>query len=144
MEQFKNQYIFNPSKLDKIYYRITSNDKREKIPPEKISSPPYNAIGLLKMEYPHGIISYRTGVLIGENVVLTAGHNLFDPRKNPNAKLYKEVSYQEALGKKLKVMDLTAIAMAQDSGLPIIVFNQKGKGAFLNVVCGDGTFTVMK
>ena len=67
-----------------------------------------------------------------------------DPRKNPNAKLYKEVSYQEALDKKLKVMDLTAIAMAQDSGLPIIVFNQKGKGAFLNVVCGDGTFTVMK
>ena len=67
-----------------------------------------------------------------------------DPRKNPNAKLYKQVSYQEALDKKLKVMDLTAIAMAQDSGLPIIVFNQKGQGAFLNVVCGEGTFTVMK
>ena len=67
-----------------------------------------------------------------------------DPRKNPNAKLYKEVSYKEALDKKLKVMDLTAIAMAQDSGLPIIVFNQQGKGAFLNVVCGQGTFTVMK
>lgn len=67
-----------------------------------------------------------------------------DPRKNPKAKLYKEVSYKEALDKKLKVMDLTAIAMAQDSGLPIIVFNQKGKNAFLNVVCGKGTFTIMK
>ena len=78
---------FPPSKLDKIYYRITSNDTRSQIVQEKISSLPYSAIGLLKMTYPHEIVSYRTGVLIGENIVLTAGHNLYDPRSNPNSSL---------------------------------------------------------
>ena len=85
MENFKNSYSFSPSKLDKISYRVTSNDKRSQISSEKISSPPYSAIGLLKVTYPHDIVSYRTGVLIGENIVLTAGHNLYDPRKNPNS-----------------------------------------------------------
>ena len=37
------------------------------------------------MTYPKQTVSYRTGVLIGENVVLTAGHNLYDPRSNPNS-----------------------------------------------------------
>ena len=85
MEQLKNEYSFSPSKLDKIYYRVTSNDTRYQISPERISSLPYSAIGLLKMIYPHNTVSYRTGVLIGENIVLTAGHNVFDPRKNPNS-----------------------------------------------------------
>ena len=81
----KYNYSFNPSKLDKIYYKITSENCRIKIPEEKVSSFPYSAIGLLKVEYPHEIISYRTGVLISENIVLTAGHNLYDPRRNPNS-----------------------------------------------------------
>ena len=81
----KYKYDFLPSKLDKIYYRITSEDSRIKISEEKISSFPYSAIGLLKVTYPHNTISYRTGVLISENIVLTAGHNLFDARKNPNS-----------------------------------------------------------
>ena len=85
MENFKYNYTFSSSKLDKIYYRITANDNRYQISEDKLSSLPYSAIGLLKMIYPHEIISYRTGVLIGENLVLTAGHNLYDPRKNPNA-----------------------------------------------------------
>ena len=85
MENLKKEYSFLPSKLDKISYRNTSNDNRTQIPPEKVSSLPYSAIGLLKMIYPHNTVSYRTGVLIGENIVLTAGHNLFDPRNNPNS-----------------------------------------------------------
>jgi V8-like Glu-specific endopeptidase len=80
-----NEYLFSPSKLDKIYYRITSNDNRSKVLTEKLSSVPYSSIGLLKMVYPHDVVSYRTGVLIGENIVLTAGHNLYDPRNNPNS-----------------------------------------------------------
>ena len=81
----KYNFSFNQSKLDKISYKKTSEDTRIKIPYERLSSLPYSAIGLLKVEYPHKIISYRTGILITEKVILTAGHNLYDPRKNPKA-----------------------------------------------------------
>ena len=48
------------------------------------SSLPYSAIGLLKVLFNYNTVSYRAGVLIGKNIVLTAGHNLYDSRKNPN------------------------------------------------------------
>ncbi len=67
-----------------------------------------------------------------------------DPKKNPNAKLYQQVSYAEALEKKLAVMDLTAIAMAQNAMLPIVVFNQAKPNAFTDVIFSRGTFTIMK
>ena len=69
MEILKNEYSFSASKLDKISYRVTSNDNRSQIPKEKISTSPYSSIGLLKVIYPHDTVSYRTGVLIGENIV---------------------------------------------------------------------------
>ena len=86
MENQKNQYKydFQPSKLDKISFRITSNDNRTMVSNENCSSLPYSAIGLLKIIYNHNAVSYRTGVLIAKNIVLTAGHNLYDSRKNPN------------------------------------------------------------
>jgi uridylate kinase len=46
-----------------------------------------------------------------------------DPAKNPNAKLYDKLSYQEALEKNLQVMDATAFALCQKHKMPIIVFN---------------------
>jgi uridylate kinase len=46
-----------------------------------------------------------------------------DPRQNKDAKLYKKLSYQEALEKHLEVMDATAFAMCQKHNMPIIVFN---------------------
>lgn len=67
-----------------------------------------------------------------------------DPKKNPKAKRYDTIDYKTALDKKLGVMDLTAMAMAQDALLPIVVFNQGNKGALANVVCGKGTYSVMK
>ena len=85
MEKFKYEYSFLPSKLDKISFRIISNDVRTQIPMEKISSFPYSSIGLIKEVFSHETVSYRTGVLLGENIVLTAGHNLYDSRNNPNA-----------------------------------------------------------
>ena len=51
-----NTFTFSQSKLDKISYKKTSEDTRIKIPYEKLSSLPYSAIGLLKVEYPHKII----------------------------------------------------------------------------------------
>ena len=46
-----------------------------------------------------------------------------DPFKNKNAKLYKKISYQEALEKHLGIMDATAFAMCQKHKMPIVVFN---------------------
>jgi uridylate kinase len=48
-----------------------------------------------------------------------------DPVQNPHAKLYKSLSYQEALEKRLEVMDMTAFALCQKHKMPIIVFNIK-------------------
>jgi len=48
-----------------------------------------------------------------------------DPKKNPDAKLYKNVSFREAIEKNLKVMDSTAFAMCLENKKPIIVFNIK-------------------
>ncbi|MFZ3054475.1 MAG: UMP kinase [Minisyncoccales bacterium] len=48
-----------------------------------------------------------------------------DPRKNPDAKLYEKLSFQEALEKNLNVMDSTAFALCSDNRKPIIVFNIK-------------------
>jgi len=48
-----------------------------------------------------------------------------DPRKNPDAKLYEKLSFQEALEKNLNVMDSTAFALCSDNQKPIIVFNIK-------------------
>lgn len=46
-----------------------------------------------------------------------------DPNKNPNAKRYETVSYSEVLEKSLEVMDLAAIALAQEHNLPVLVFD---------------------
>jgi uridylate kinase len=46
-----------------------------------------------------------------------------DPKKNPKAKLYKNLTYQEAIEKNIQVMDATAFALCQKHKMPIIVFN---------------------
>lgn len=75
-------FEFEPSNLDKKYLQFTTNDTRQLV--LSLSSLPYKAIGLLKITYALNIVSYRTGILINSNTVLTAGHNLYDHRKNPN------------------------------------------------------------
>ena len=66
-----------------------------------------------------------------------------DPRENPNALRYKEIDYQSALDKRLGIMDLTAMAMAQTSKLPVVVFNAH-TSTFADVVCGQGLYSIMK
>ena len=46
-----------------------------------------------------------------------------DPKKNPDAKLYKKISYREAIEKNLNIMDSTAFTICQENNKPIIVFN---------------------
>lgn len=48
-----------------------------------------------------------------------------DPRKNPDAKLYKKISYREAIEKDLDIMDSTAFALCRENKKPIVVFNVK-------------------
>ena len=67
-----------------------------------------------------------------------------DPKKNPKAKRYKTVSYDEVIAKELKVMDMTAISMARENRLPIIVFKQEDENSLLNVLTGKGNFTTIK
>lgn len=64
-----------------------------------------------------------------------------DPKTNPNAKRYDNLSYQEVLSKNLKVMDTSAVALARENNIPILVFSIHSLGDFAQVVCGKGTFT---
>jgi uridylate kinase len=67
-----------------------------------------------------------------------------DPKKNPDAKRYDEVSFLEVVEKQLKVMDLTAITMAQENNISIVVFAQSSANALIDAVCAKGKFTVIK
>src|SRR5690242_4588350 len=60
-----------------------------------------------------------------------------DPKKNPNAKLYHNVSYPEVLEKQLRVMDLTAITLAMERRLPLVVFNLLTEGNIARVLRGE-------
>ncbi len=66
-----------------------------------------------------------------------------DPRKDANATRYERLSYTEVLSKDLKVMDASAIALARENQLPIIVFNMHGEGALAQVIRGEGRFTMI-
>lgn len=67
-----------------------------------------------------------------------------DPRQNAGAVKYNELSYDEVISKGLGVMDLTAVSLAKDNRIPIVVFAQKGENALLNAVTGQGEFTIIK
>ncbi len=66
-----------------------------------------------------------------------------DPKKHADAKRYTTVSYDEALEKHLGVMDATAIALARDNDLPIIVFSLDEPGGFRTILSGQGTYTLV-
>lgn len=60
-----------------------------------------------------------------------------DPEKDPDAKKYETVTYNEVLAKDLKVMDATAISLCRENKLPIIVFNSLIEGNLKRVVMGE-------
>jgi len=67
-----------------------------------------------------------------------------DPMTNDDAVRYDEVSFDDVLAKRLKVMDASAIALARDNNLPIIVFSLDEPGGFRSILDGTGTFTMVK
>ncbi len=88
------------------------------------------------------------GMEINAEVVLKAtkvdGIYTDDPKKNPDAKRYEVVTFDEAIAKNLKVMDATALTLCRDQDLPICVFSIFKEGALMRVVMGqdEGTRVV--
>ncbi len=78
---------------------------------------------------------------IGAEVILKAtkvdGIYDSDPKKNPKAKRFTRISYQEALSRRLQVMDATAFSLCQDNRMPIIVFDLFKPGNLERVVLGE-------
>ena len=66
-----------------------------------------------------------------------------DPEKDPTATKYTRISYAEAIDKKLKIMDLTAFALADSNQLPIYVFDMNRPGNLLRVVEGEEIGTLV-
>ena len=66
-----------------------------------------------------------------------------DPKTSPDAKRYDAVSFDEVLRRNLRVMDASAIALARDNRIPIIVFSLDEPGGFRGVLSGQGTYTTV-
>jgi len=66
-----------------------------------------------------------------------------DPKKHSDAKRYERISYDDVLAMRLRVMDATAIALARDNDLPIIVFSLDEPGGFKGILSGNGTYTIV-
>lgn len=66
-----------------------------------------------------------------------------DPEKDPTATRYEKISYDEALAKNLKIMDLTAFALCKENDLPIIVFDMNKPGNLLRLINGESVGTLV-
>ena len=66
-----------------------------------------------------------------------------DPKKDPDAKRYETLSYQEVLSKDLRVMDTSAVSLMRDNHIPIVVFSIRERGNLLKVLNGEGVFTTI-
>lgn len=66
-----------------------------------------------------------------------------DPEKDPTASKYQHLSFDEALAKNLKIMDLTAFTLCKENNLPILVFDMNKKENLLNLVQGSEVGTLV-
>lgn len=66
-----------------------------------------------------------------------------DPVKVPDATRYDKLTYMDVLAQDLQVMDTSAISLARQSNIPILVFSIFAHGAFADVVMGKGRFTII-
>ena len=67
-----------------------------------------------------------------------------DPEKNPNAKKFETISFQDCITKNLKVMDMTAFTLCMENKLPIIVFDMNQPGNLMKIVQGESVGTLVK
>jgi uridylate kinase len=66
-----------------------------------------------------------------------------DPKKNPNAKLFEKLSYEDIFTKDLRIMDHSAISLCRDNNIPIIVLDIFKQGNIKKAVCGEQVGTVI-
>ena len=66
-----------------------------------------------------------------------------DPRSDPSARRYKQISHQEAIERDLKVMDMSALALLRDNGLPIVVFDVSHQSAIEAAALGKSIGTLV-
>ncbi|MCQ9328784.1 UMP kinase [Pelistega suis] len=87
------------------------------------------------------------GAEIGAEIVLKAtkvdGIYTADPKKDPNATRYARISFDEAISKRLEVMDATAFALCRDQKLPINVFSINKPGALKRAIAGEDEGTLV-
>ena len=67
-----------------------------------------------------------------------------DPKTNPDAKRLEKLTYRKVLSEDLKVMDASAISLARENDIPILVFSIHEQGQFAKVVCGKGRYTIIE
>lgn len=67
-----------------------------------------------------------------------------DPELDPEATHYKELTYLDVLTQDLRVMDATAISLARENHIPIIVFSVRESGNFARVLKGEGKYTIVQ
>jgi uridylate kinase len=84
---------------------------------------------------------------IGADVILKGtkvdGVYSADPKLDPNAVRFERLSFSEALNRKLKIMDATALSMCMDNQIPVIVFDLLVEGNLLRVACGEAIGTTV-
>ncbi|TAN54408.1 MAG: UMP kinase [Betaproteobacteria bacterium] len=87
------------------------------------------------------------GSEIGAEIVIKAtkvdGVYTADPMRDPAAQRYRRLSFDEAIGRHLKVMDATALTLCRDQKLPVNVFNIFKPGALMRVVAGEDEGTLV-
>lgn len=66
-----------------------------------------------------------------------------DPHKNPNAKMYDKIKYDDAINKKLAVMDATALVLCRDNNIPLRVFNLFNEGDLVKIIEGEAIGTMV-
>jgi len=88
------------------------------------------------------------GLEIGADAVLMAKNKVDgvyddDPRKNPNARKFDELTYLDLLAKGLQVMDATAVSLCMEGKLPIVVFDIFQPGALVGIIQGERIGTII-
>jgi uridylate kinase len=85
---------------------------------------------------------------MGAEVILKAtnvdGVYSADPKLDPNAVRYEELTYKDVLARNLKVMDGAAIAIARDNGIPVAVFSLRDEGCIAKVLLGKARATMIR
>jgi uridylate kinase len=86
-------------------------------------------------------------VEIGADVLLKGtrvdGVYTADPEKDPDARKFDNISFEEVIDKRLKVMDPTAFTMCRENSMPIVVFNMNKPGNLMKVIEGSETGTLI-